>query len=562
VKFRPGVSIISVAAMLLAPLYAVQPASAQLIGASTSSAGPAIAPPDDACARLAEVKMKGLRITSATSLAEGVAVPSAGLSAMFGNAPTVAKGLPAFCRVAGHIAGEAGSDIGFEVWMPASNWDGRLHGVGIGGFAGVIDYQTLGQALKGGQAGVATDTGHSGTMMDSAWAKGHPERVRDYGWRAIHLSTVAAKKLIATFYGRGPDKSYFVGCSGGGRQGLMEAARFPEDYDGVVAGAPAAVWTDLAIAMINPLQAQLAPGAAIRANQAAFLQSEVLKQCDGADGQVDGLVADARLCRFDAARLGCDQTDAPQCFSPPQIAALRRIHAGPHDRAGRQLVGGYLPSGSEVGTPSPALGWEGYILGRSGGAMLVSGLLANLSQKPLAAPADFDFDRDPALLKASLAADLDAPADLKAFFARGGKLILWHGWADAAIPPQNTIAYRDAVLRQSGARAAASVQLFMVPGVQHCMGGAGPDAFGQLNAPKRDESPERSMVAALQAWVEGKHPAPQSLIGRRGHGGLMGIAERMPERQRLLCAWPKKAVLRGGGDPELAASYACANETE
>lgn len=571
---KPG---IGTAALSLATLFGTAalplfPAAGQAVPATTSPS--TFAAKDDACSGLARLKLKDVTITVATSIAEGEAVPNAGLMPMFGKAPTVAKGLPAFCRVAGHIRPEAGSDIGFEVWLPnkdrankdrankdgaGKGWDGRLHGIGIGGFAGGIDYFTLGLALKGGQAGVATDTGHSGTMMESGWAKGNPQRVRDYGWRAVHLSTVTAKRLVSAFYGRGPDKSYFVGCSGGGRQGLMEAARYPKDYDGILSGAPAANFTNLAMAMINPIQAQLSAQAVIRPEQVKLLQTEVIRQCDGADGQPDGLVADPRQCRFDVAKLACGTADAAVCFSPPQIAALQRIHTGPRDSSGRQLAGGYLPSGAEAGAPSPQLGWEGYVLGgnrKSGGQMLADGILGDLIQRPFATSASFDWDKDPARLRA-VAADLDAPADLRRFFARGGKLILWHGWADAAIPPEATLDYHDTMLRASGARAKDSVRLFMVPGVQHCTGGTGPDSFGQNGAPKPSDAPERNMVAALQSWVEGSRAAPETLIGRRGHGGMMGLPEASPERQRLLCAAPKTAVLQPGGDPDLAANYSC-----
>jgi feruloyl esterase len=469
-------------------------------------------------------------------------------------------GLPGFCRVIGRIQPEAGSDIRFEVWMPAAGWDGRFNGVGIGGFAGSIDYLTLSLAVKAGQAGTSTDTGHSGSPLDSAWAKGHPERVRDYGWRAIHLTTVAAKQLVAAFYGRAPDRSYFVGCSGGGRQGLMEASRFPADYDGILAGAPAALWTDLAVSMINATQAQLQPGAAIRREQAHLLQDEVLKQCDALDGQVDGLVDDARRCKLDVSKLACGVANSPQCFTSPQLEALKKIHAGPHDASGRQLTGGYLPAGAEVGTPSPALGWEGYLLtgpgGRPQGEGLAGGLLKDLVQGTFATTATFDFNKDPARLKAALAADLDAKPDLQRFFARGGKLILWHGWADAAIPPEATLKFHEAILHSSGPRAQDSVRLFMVPGMQHCIGGTGPGAFGQLNAPQPGDTPDRNMVAALQSWVEGNR-SPETIIARRGFGGLMGIPASVPERQRLLCAWPTKAVLKPGADPDQASSYSC-----
>ena len=517
---------------------------------------------EDACARLAGVKLDHVKIVSARTQPARAPVEGARLPGMTGNpgegAPVA--GLPAFCRVVGRIHPEPGSDIHFEVWMPAQGWDGRFSGLGTGGFAGSIDYLTLGLALKAGQAGASTDTGHSGTAQDSAWANGHPERVRDYGWRAVHLTTVAAKTLIAGYYGHGPEHAYFIGCSNGGRQGMMEASRFPDDYDGILAGAPAAVWTDLAMSMINGAQAQRAAGAAIRVGQARRLQAEVLKQCDGLDGQIDGLVADPRQCRFDASKLACGSDGDSQCFTPAQIAALERIYAGPRDSSGRPLTSSYLPSGSEVGTPAPQLGWEGYILtgqdGRPGGETLTAGLLKDLVQKPFATPQTFDFDKDPARLKAALSADLDAQPDLRRFFARGGKLILWHGWADAAIPPGATLRLHAAIQRTSGPQASGAMRLFMVPDVQHCLGGTGPDAFGQLNPPGPGDIPERSLASALQAWVETGRK-PDTVVGRRGFGGLMGMPEAKPERQRLICAYPGRAVLSAGADPDQASSYSC-----
>jgi feruloyl esterase len=480
---------------------------------------------------------------------------------MFGNAPVVGKAPAAMCRVVGHIRPTSTSDIGFEVWLPASGWDGRMHGIGIGGFAGVIDYFTLGQAVKAGQAVVATDTGHRGNMQESAWSKGQPEKVRDYSWRAVHLSTVAAKQVIAAYYGKRPDKSYFVGCSGGGRQGLVEAARFPEDYDGIVSGAPAASFTELALALVNAHQAQIPPGAAMRPTQTKFLQEEVLRQCDAGDGQADGLIDDPRQCRFDASKLLCSNSSSPQCFSDAQVGALKRLHAGPRNSAGFQLAGGYLPSGSEVGDPAPLLGWEGYLMSggnsKTAGRFLADGMLDGLIQNPFATVQTFDFDRHPAKLRAA-SRELDAPPNLSRFFARGGKLIIWHGWADAAIPPEASLRYHASLLRQSGARAKDSVRLFMVPGVQHCFGGKGADVFGQSGAPSVNETPDRNMVMAMQNWAEGKRPAPQSFVGRRGHGGgMFGPTASGPERQRLLCAWPKKAVLQPGADPDKAASYTC-----
>ena len=533
-------------------------AAASLLGAAPSKAQPAAGVAVDACGQLAGVAIARTEIVSANAQAAALPVAGARLPGMSGNAgegPAV-SGLPAFCRVVGRIHPEPGSDIRFEVWLPASGGDGRLNGIGIGGFAGSIDYLTLGLAVKAGQASVATDTGHQGSSFDSSWARGHPERVRDYGWRAVHLSTLAAKALVAAYYQRAPAHSYFIGCSGGGRQGLMEAARFPEDYDGIVAGAPAASMTDLVPAMVNPVQAQLAPGAAIRPEQAELIQSEVLKQCAASDG----LVADPRQCHFDVAKLACGTSSSPQCFTPAQMAALRRIYAGPRNASGRQVAAAYLPSGSEPGNPAPALGWDGYILAKPGAHSqaypLAQGALQDFIAHPFATAESFDFDRDTPRLKAALSGDLDAPPDLRRFFQRGGKLIVWHGWADAAIPPGATLRWRAAMLRASGPLATHSSRLFMVPGVQHCMGGAGADSFGQLNAPKPGDTPDRGMAAALQAWVENNRP-PDALVGRRGLGGLMGIPSAGPERQRLLCAWPRNAALTKGAGPDSAASYTC-----
>lgn len=548
---------IAVAAMLAGAAAA----TAFLGGAVRTSPAIAQTPSDTRCAALASLKLPNVEVASATAMAEGAPVPSSALTPMFGAMPVVGRGLPAFCRIVGHIRPAPTSDIGFEVWLPANGWDGRLHGIGIGGFAGAIDYYTLAQAIKAGQASVATDTGHRGNMQQGGWAKGNPEAVRDYSWRAIHLSTVAAKRLLAAYYGRPADKSYFVGCSGGGRQGLVQAARFPEDYDGIVAGAPAASFTELAMGFVNVFQAQAPQGAAIGASQVKFLEAEVLAQCDAADGQKDGLVADPRQCRFDAAKLSCRNSTSPQCFTDPQIAALQRIHAGPRNSAGRQLAGGYLPSGSEAGDPAPPLGWDGYLLSDgkhpAGGRVLVDGMLDGLIQRPFATVGTFDFDRDPARLRAQ-SRELDAPANLGRFFARGGRLIIWHDWADGAIPPENTLRYHAQMMRLSGPRAAASVRLFMVPGVQHCFGGKGPDSFGQAGAPAPGATPERNMVMALQQWTEARRPAPEMLVALQGHiGGMMGASAAGPERQRLLCAWPGKAVLTPGQDPAKAASYSC-----
>ncbi|HTZ69164.1 MAG TPA: tannase/feruloyl esterase family alpha/beta hydrolase, partial [Acetobacteraceae bacterium] len=427
-----------------------------------------------------------------------------------------------------------------------------------GGFAGSIAYMDLVAAVKAGEAGASTDTGHTANGQDGTWAKNHPGLVRDYGWRGIHLTAVVGKQLVARFYSKWPDHSYFIGCSNGGRQALMEAYRFPGDYDGIVAGAPAAVWTDLAMTMMNTVKAQEKPGAAIRRDQMALLQNEVVRQCDALDGQVDGLVADPRMCKLDVAKLACGVSNSPQCFSQGQLAALKQIYAGPRDAAGRQVAATYPPSGAEKGDPLPAFGWDGFIVGGTNGPALdeayARGVLRDFFATPFATPETFDFTKDPARLKAALAGDLDARPQLQPFFDRGGKLIIWQGWADPAIPPDATIAFYQESLRNSGPRAKGSMRLFMVPGMQHCVGGTGAFVFGQFGAPPPGQTPDRSVGAAIQAWVEAGRQ-PDRLVGRRGIAALMGAPGA--EKQRLLCAFPAKAVLKPGDDADRAASYDC-----
>jgi pimeloyl-ACP methyl ester carboxylesterase len=445
------------------------------------------------------------------------------------------------------------------VWMPQEGWDGRFNGANSGGLAGYINYNDLAAGIRAGQAVAGSDTGHKASPGDGTWAKGHPERVRDYGWRAVHLTAVVGKRLVAAFYGRVADHSYFIGCSNGGRQALMEASRFPEDYDGIVSGAPAVSLTDVTGAMINAIQAQLPPGATIRPEQAHLLQSEVLKQCDATDGQTDDLIADPGQCKFDASKLACGVSESPQCFTQPQIKALQQIHAGARDKSGRLVAFGYPPSGAEVGNPAQAFGWDGNILAKfqsvSGEKTLSEAILTDLAPTPIATDATFDFDRDPARLRAALGADLDAQPNLSRFFARGGKLIMWHGWADPILPPESSVAFYEAALQKSGARAKDQFRLFMIPGVQHCVGGTGADAIGQIGAPMPGEQPERSVGAAIQAWVETGH-LPDSIVGRRGMI-TMAMKPGAPELQRLLCAYPNRAVLRQGTDPDQASSYDC-----
>ena len=466
--------------------------------------------------------------------------------------------LPAFCRVQGVLHPTSDSRIGFEVWLPSAGWNGRFQGVGNGGFAGSIGYSGLVAAVQGGYAAASTDTGHTQGGTDASWAKGHPEKVVDFGWRAVHLTAVAGKTLAAAFYGASPRHSYFTSCSNGGRQGLMEAQRFPADYDGIIAGAPAYDWTGLFTDFVWNAQALSRPGAMIAAAKTPALAAAVLAQCDRLDGVVDGLVGDPRRCRFDPEKLRCADKDTASCLTAPQIAALRAIYRGAHTSKGERIYFGFVPGG-ETAPGSP--GWDLWIFGAAPGASVQNAFGGNFVKYIVGAPegwtpADFDFDRDFKPLEAKTAAAFNATdPDLSRFAARGGKLILFHGWSDAAIPAPGTIAYRDQVVRRMGAgRAAAFIRLFLAPGMHHCGGGTGPSDFGQGGVPSPGHDPSTDLAAALEAWVE-QGRAPEQVVARQA--SQPGSGDSGSVRTGLLCAYPKRAALRRGADAMRAESYSC-----
>lgn len=512
------------------------------------------------CSTLARLRLADTEITSATVQPAQLAIPGVTVSASDGSGVSVpVSGLPAFCRVEGRIHPEPGSDIRFEVWLPAEGWNGRYMGVGNGGFAGSIRYKDLADTARAGYATASTDTGHDEKATPQAsWAPGNPAKLRDYGWRAVHLTTSNAKQLIAAYYGRPADKSYFQSCSNGGRQGLMEASRFPEDFDGILAGAPSAQMTTAVMAQVWSQQVQSRPGAAFRPEQMRFLQDEVLRQCDSRDGRKDGLIDDPRNCRVDVAMLSCAKSDSTQCFSAPQLNALRQLYAGPPKLNGRTVAFAFPPSGAELGRPVPFLGWDGFIA--AGGArppqqtMLAKGTIKDLMARPLTSIETFNWKTDPPKLTASLSEVIDARPNLARYFARGGKLIIYHGWADAAIPPGQTIAFHQAILKHSGPKAVSSTRLFMIPGMQHCFGGTGAELFGEMRAADDEASPEDNISMALRQWVE-RGRVPDSVIG--SSSPPQDQSEPYRKTRRLHCAFPKRSVLTKGADPDTAASYSC-----
>ncbi|HEV2445219.1 MAG TPA: tannase/feruloyl esterase family alpha/beta hydrolase [Candidatus Sulfopaludibacter sp.] len=460
-------------------------------------------------------------ITSAASVAAGDFTPPGG--------PPI-HNLPALCRVAATLAPSKDSDIRIEVWMPAEGWNGKFQAVGNGGWSGAINYGGLVSAVRQGYASASTDTGHSGGSAE--FALGHPEKLIDFGYRSEHEMTVKAKAIVAAFYGSGPKRSYWNGCSSGGKQGLKEAQKYPEDYDGIVAGAPANNWVALLSSdMMSSVAMLKDPAGRIPQAKLAMLHKAAVEACDARDGLQDGLIGDPTRCAFDPAVLLCKGPEAEGCLTAAQVAAAKTVY-GPfrNPRTHQEIYPGLEP-GSEPG-------W-GAFTGPQPFPISTDYFRYVVHRDPAWDFRAFDADRDVAL-----AEKLDRENILKAvdpnlgkFVSRGGKLILYHGWADNLIAPLNSVNYFKSVVSKLGGaeKTAASVRLFMVPGMGHCAGGEGPNSF--------------DMVAPLDEWVE-QGKAPDRVVASHRTGGQV-------DRTRPLCPHPQVAKYKGTGSTDAAASFAC-----
>jgi hypothetical protein len=512
--------------------------------------------PAQACDALSKLALSKAKVLSATAVEPGAfAPPSTATPWLIGN-PDLYKTLGAFCKVVVQAAPSADSDIRIEVWLPAEGWNGDFQGQGNGGFAGAIDYRRLSLAVQNKYATAATNTGHMGGATDATWALGHPQKVIDFGYRAIHEMTQIGKAVINAFYGSSPRHSFFASCSNGGRQALMEAQRFPADYDGILSGAPANFWTHLLTKALADAQATTLDSASyISASKLSALARAVNTACDAQDGVADGVLNDPRQCKFDPASLLCKTGDSNECLTAPQITALKKLYEGPRDASGNLIFPGYLP-GAEEGPG----GWATWITGLAPGKSLIfafgTGFFSNMVfEKP-----DWSY-RATTVQQALKAADekgariLNATdPDLAAFKAHGGKLILYHGWNDAAISSLNTINYYHAVVSKMGeAEANTFARLYMVPGLQHCGGGPGANSFGQDGAGARD--PQHNIELALEQWVE-RGIAPSSIVATK----YVDDKPNNVQFTRPLCSFPQEAKYKGTGDTNDAANFLCALE--
>ena len=500
------------------------------------------------CASLSDVKLPNTTLTTAQSVPAGRFTPPHGRP--------VDK-LPAFCRLAGVIQPSTDSDIGFEVWLPASDWNGKFLSVGNGGFAGSINYFALADDLRRGYATAATDTGHRGDAEDASWAYKHPEKIVDFGYRGLHATSENAKALIQAFYNNPPRHSYFDSCSDGGREALMEAQRFPQDFDGILAGAPANFWTHLLAAAVDMVQHMYGkdPSAYIPSAKLPAVQAAALAACDAQDGVKDGIISDPLRCHFDPSVLLCKGEDSRDCLTAPQVSTLKKLYAGAQDSHGKQIFPGYVP-GAEDG-PN---GWPQWITGSGPGKASGPVYAENyfrymVFQDPTWNILSANVDAAEAAADEKTAAILNSTdPDLGRFKARGGKLILYHGWNDPAIPPVNTVNYYNSVVAKMGSRNVDSfVRLYMVPGMQHCFPGPGPNSFGQLGRTTAKGKPY-GVYDALEEWVE-KGAAPGDIIATKY---IDDDPSKGVQMTRPLCLYPQLAKYKGSGDTNDAANFTCA----
>jgi feruloyl esterase len=495
--------------------------------------------PERACAALATQSLENTTIKSAQAVTGGSFAPPGSNNPM--------ANLPPFCRIAGVIAPTKESEIVFEVWMPLEKWNGRFTGVGNGGWAGLVSYASLAEQLRRGNAAASTNTGHEAAPGVNAakFAFDYPERLIDFAYRSHHETALKAKALVQAFYGKPAGRSYWVGCSSGGYEGLMEAQRFPSDYDGIVAGAPANNWTRLMAGDFDgTLAVLLKPESNLTPAALSLLHRGVIAACDNRDGVTDGVLEDPRECRFDPAMLQCASGAAQDtCLTRAQAEAAARVYKGLRDPGtGAQLYPGLAP-GSEPFWP------------HRDAANPFPIPIAHFKWLVFADPSwdwkTFDFAEPASYAAFRKAESRLAPImnatdpNLTEFRQRGGKLLQYHGWNDQLISAQNSIDYYDSVLahfgrdRKERASALSDVQsfyrLYMAPGMAHCGGGTGPNSF--------------DMQSAIELWVEtGK--APEEIVATHSINGVV-------DRSRPLCPYPTVAVYKGKGDTNDAANFVC-----
>lgn len=518
--FRTGAALacLAIASDLAACAAADHKARSAGSGANVVSAPKPLAA--EHCARLGKAKVDGGVVESVDRFPAG--------STITGGETAGVKASTDFCRVRLKLSPAPGSNIKVEVWLP-NGWNNKLFALGGAGFDGGLNPgggALLDKALTQGYAAIATDVGHTPQPNSVAWAH-QRQAVVDFGHRGNHVAAVAAKQIIRAYYGAGPKHAYFLGCSNGGRDAIMEASRYPEDYDGVIAGAPARRYLEIVTQLVT--YSQVSAATPTLASKLSLVHDAVVRKCDQLDGVKDGILENPLLCRFDPSELECKGTDAKACLTPAEAGAFRKIYGGVKLGDGRAVISGPVPSSE--GVPGNWTSWVASPVGALAGQEIYRWMAFDDPDWKIET---FDLDRDYPAAREKIGAIINAEdADLRAFAKRGGKLIMYQGWADPVITPRETIDYHEAIARISPA-AASNARLFMVPGMMHCAGGPGANVF--------------DMQPALEAWVE-KGQAPERIVAVE--------AGPSPTTSHPLCAWPKTARYNGSGSTKDARNFSC-----
>jgi feruloyl esterase len=472
------------------------------------------------CRSLTSLQLMNANVTLSSVIPAGKFKPPAGAEIV---------DLPAFCRVAMTITPSSDSDIKVETWLPLANWNGKFQEVGNGAWGGSIQYAALADGLKRGYAMASTDTGHTGT--DASFAMGHPEKLIDFAYRAIHETALQSKSVIAAIYHAAPRLSYFSGCSGGGRQAFSEVQRYPQDFDGVIAGAPGYDRLNQSFQLVAIAQATHTDKTSwIPPEKYPALHQAALNACDAMDGVKDGLISEPMRCHFDPAAIQCKGADSANCLTEPQVQAAKKIYAGVNDpRTGKQLFPGQEP-GSEMR-------WGG-----TSGSPRPLGMSDDLFKYVVFQDPNWDYMTLNLNKHLELAQKIDkgelspASANIKPFVARGGKLVMYHGWGDQNISPRSSVNYYERLVSALGkSQVNDSVRLYMVPGMGHCSGGEGPDQF--------------DMLAPLEQWRE-LGSAPTEVIASKINNGKVAFT-------RPLCPYPQVARYKGTGSIDQAENFVC-----
>jgi feruloyl esterase len=470
------------------------------------------------CDRLPQLASPTVSITLAKFINAGNLTPAGSTNAL--------QNLPAFCRVAVDLKPTPDSDIHIEVWLPTSQWNGKFIAVGSGGWGGSLSYGEMADALRRGYATSATDDGHTGPS--ASFVVGHPEKLIDFAYRAEHEMTVEAKTLIHAFYGSDPRYSFWNGCSGGGREGLLQASRYPDEFDGIIAGDPANIrrnaWAlELAVQTFKDPEAYIPPA------KYPMIHRAVLEACDANDGLKDGLIEAPESCNVDFKSLQCKAADGPDCLTAHQVQTAQTITSPVATKKGRILFPRVEP-GTE-------LRWSRLAGGPQPADLFLDEFRYVVYQDPNWDWRSFDLERDSAKAHAIDKNVDELNPDLTAFEKHGGKLLLYHGWADQQVAPGSSVEFYKAVLDSSGGPEQTSnwIRLFMAPGMAHCSGGEGPDTFDK--------------ISAMEQWVE-QGKTPEQIIAAHKTAGKI-------DRTRPLCPYPQVAHYNGTGSIDEAANFSC-----